>query len=262
MTTYSEFQINEYEKLIRNLERCKRHINYMQNVDQYVNKDLVGGRIAEEKIVHDTYIKIGTEKYLLLGAKDENDDVKVFNLNNPGAGITNLKFQDITANATLVSPGDVNRNAALSKNVADFKKEDKYIAHRFDSLKRANNMPRIVDPVFDNLTPLEDAIKTLILNATNAAATAASAASAVTAATTVASNYLADFEGVSTKYINLHNRLQALAITANAQNTKLRTLLGTAKGATGATGAQGAQGATGATGAQRAIGAIGATGAD
>ena len=43
MESYSDFKSKQYEKLIRNLERCKRQINYMNKVDKYVHKGLVGG---------------------------------------------------------------------------------------------------------------------------------------------------------------------------------------------------------------------------
>jgi hypothetical protein len=43
MKSYSDFKSKQFEKLIRNLERCQRQINYIKKVDKYVYKGLVGG---------------------------------------------------------------------------------------------------------------------------------------------------------------------------------------------------------------------------
>ena len=43
MKSYSDFKSKQFEKLIRNLERCERQINYIKKVDKYVYKGLVGG---------------------------------------------------------------------------------------------------------------------------------------------------------------------------------------------------------------------------
>ena len=43
MKSYSDFKSKQFEKLIRNLERCQRQINYIKKVDKHVYKGLVGG---------------------------------------------------------------------------------------------------------------------------------------------------------------------------------------------------------------------------
>ena len=43
MSKYNTFSIKNYEKLIRNLEKVQRHVNYMINLEKYVKMNLIGG---------------------------------------------------------------------------------------------------------------------------------------------------------------------------------------------------------------------------
>ena len=43
MESYIEFNKKQYNKLINNLEKCQRQISYMEKINSYVTKDLVGG---------------------------------------------------------------------------------------------------------------------------------------------------------------------------------------------------------------------------
>ena len=53
MSKYLDFTIENYEKIIRNLERVERQVEYMSKVEQYVNRNLHGGA----KAVINTFIR-------------------------------------------------------------------------------------------------------------------------------------------------------------------------------------------------------------
>ena len=49
--SYNDFKIENYKKLVRNLDKIEKHLKYMKNVEKYVKKKkLFGGALTEEQV--------------------------------------------------------------------------------------------------------------------------------------------------------------------------------------------------------------------
>merc|ERR1711998_122840 len=49
MVNYNEFELEQYSKLLRNIERCERQIEYINKVDKYMKRGLAGGQVKTKK---------------------------------------------------------------------------------------------------------------------------------------------------------------------------------------------------------------------
>ena len=50
MESYNKFNKKQYNKLIKNLEKCQRQIEYMEKIDNYVTGGLLGGALTDSQM--------------------------------------------------------------------------------------------------------------------------------------------------------------------------------------------------------------------